>query len=101
MTAQIKFKAKIRSIYFMDNTKAYDYVQIPVIKRSHCDMPLFRQHKKYGAHANSDMFLNMINNAIHPTAKRMNDAYILILNEIPENATVDTSGFLAVVTFNL
>ena len=95
--ARIQFKAKIQTIYNTDDTPAYDYIQVPELDRKHCDMHAFRQHKKYGAYANSDLFKGML--------KRIRSDIFqgrpLKLDAIPNNVTVDTSGFLAVVTIEV
>lgn len=95
--ATIQFKAKIQTVYNMDDTPAYYYIHVPELDRKHCDMPAFRQHKKYGPYANSDLFKGML--------KRIRSDIFqgrpLKLNAIPEGVTVDTSGFLAVVTIEV
>lgn len=88
----IKFKAKVRTMYNVDDTVAYQYIEVPEFTRSHCDMNEFRKHDKF--YANSDLFP-----AILRRIKR--DVFggkHLRLDAVPPNVTVDTSKFLAVVT---
>jgi hypothetical protein len=92
--ATIVFKSKIREVVNMDGTLAWKYVGVPVFQRKHCDMHAFRFHPKYGTYANSDLFPNMlgrIRESLFPNGS-------LRLDRIPENVSVDDSGFLAEVT---
>jgi hypothetical protein len=95
--AKITFKAKLKTMYNMDDSIAYQYVAVPTLKRSHCDMSAFRQHKKYGNYANSDLFEGMLS---HIRKNTFNNG-IIKLDDVPESVTVDTSGFLAVVSFDV
>ena len=95
--AKITFKGKIKKVYFMDDTLAYEYIQVPELDRKHCDIAAFRNHAKYGAYANSDLFMGMLK-SIKQSTFRGNE---LKLNSIPEGVSIDTSGFLAVVTFEV
>lgn len=95
--ATIKFKAKVQAMRNADGSLAYEYLQVPEFDRKHCDMNAFRTHPKYGAYANSDLFKGVL--------KRIrSDVFgggFLKLNAAPETVSVDTSGFLAVVTFEV
>ena len=95
--ATIKFKAKVQEMRNADGSLAYEYLQVPEFDRKHCDMNTFRTHPKYGAYANSDLFKGVL--------KRIrSDVFgggFLKLNAAPETVSVDTSGFLAVVTFEV
>lgn len=95
--ATIRFKGKVQTMYYVDDTVAYEYVHVPEFDRKHCDMAAFRSHPKYGAYANSDLFKG--------TLRRIRSDVFggrpLKLNEIPEGVHVDTSGFLAVVTMEV
>jgi hypothetical protein len=97
--ATIRFKAKIRKCYYVDGTLAYEYLQIPVLTRSHCQsMHDFRVHPKYGCYANSDLFpqiLKGIKQSLFGTSNTLK------MNNIPDGVTVDTSGFLAIVSFEV
>jgi hypothetical protein len=95
--AKISFRAKAQQMFNMDDTLAYEYVSVPAFKRSHCDMNTFRQHAKYGSYANSDLFLGML-------ARIRKDVFsngILKLNDVPSGVTVDTTGFLVLVEFDV
>jgi len=94
--ATIKFKAKPFTVYNIDGEVAYVAIPVPRLNSKHCDMPAFRKHPKYGALANSDLFPGVLN---HIRKERLGDA--IRLDRIPEGVTVDTSGFLAVVTLDV
>lgn len=91
IVAKIEFKAKIQEMY--DGKK---YINVPVFKRSHCDMNEFRFHPKYGGYANSDLFPAMLQRI-----RKEVTGSIIYLDNIPENVSIDTSGFLAVVSFEV
>jgi hypothetical protein len=95
--ARIQFKGKVQRVTNMDDTLAYEYIQVPVLDRKHCDMAAFRSHAKYGGYANSDLFKGML-------ARIRSDRFgsgMLKLSAIPEGVNVDTSGFLAVVSIEV
>lgn len=95
--AKISFRAKSQKMFNMDDTLAYEYVTVPAFKRSHCDMHAFRTHSKYGSYANSDLFLGML---ARIRKDRFNSG-ILKLSEVPEGVTVDATGFLVLVEFDV
>lgn len=95
--AQIKFKGKVQSAYRMDDSIAYQYVRVPALDRKHCDMVAMRHHPKYANCAHSDRFRGMLN-VIRET---IFGGEMLRLDRIPDGVTVDTSGFLAVVSFEV
>lgn len=95
--AQIKFKGKVQSVYNMDDTLAFQYIQVPVLDRKHCDMGAMRKHPKYGSYANSELFNGMLSGI----RKTVFGREMLRLDGIPDGVTVDTSGFLAVVSFEV
>jgi hypothetical protein len=95
--ASVSFRAKVRRVYNADETLAYEYVPVPKLGRSHCDMNAFRSHRRFGAYANSDLFPAMLRRA----ADAIGVNNVLRLDRVPEGVTVDTSGFLAVVSFDL
>jgi len=92
--ATIFFKGKVKTMYAVGDIPLYQYIDIPVLKKHHCDMNAFRSHPKYGSWANSDMFLGILNHIKTETFK--GKSYVR-LDMLPENVTVDTSGFLAEV----
>ena len=95
--AQIRFKGKIQTVYNMDESVCYQYIQVPELDRKHCDMNAFRQHAKYGSYANSDLFKGMLKRIRSDMFKNG----LLKLNAIPVGVTVDSTGFLTVVTFDV
>lgn len=97
--AQVRFKGKVRTARFTNNALNYDYIQVPELDRKHCDMDAMRNHPKPGSFANSDLFKAMLQREKRRVFGNLSTQ--LKLNAIPEGVTVDTSGFLAVVTFDV
>lgn len=95
--SKIQFKAKVESIYDGD-TVAYNRIKIPELSRNHCDMQSFRQHGKYGAYANSDLFCGILRRI---KAEIFSGRDYLRLDAVPATVAVDTSGFLAQVSFDV
>lgn len=93
----IQIKAKVKKVYFTDNTLAYECVPIPDFKTIHCDMHAFRTSQAYGSYANSTLFPSMLKGIKSHFAPK---GYIR-LDQIPDGVTVDTTGFLAVVSFDV
>jgi len=97
--ARISFKAKRFTVYHADNTPAYDAVKLPrEFTRAHCDMDAFRRHPKFGGIANSQLFPNVLARIKRETFGTR-DA--IRLDQIPAGVTVDTTGFLATVSFEV
>ena len=94
--ATISFRGKPETVHNGDTKEKW--LKIPELKRSHCDMAAFRSHPKYSGYANSDMFPGMLKRIRESVFGRAN--YIK-LHAIPDGVTVDTSGFLAEVTFKV
>jgi len=93
----ITFKAKVQTVYNMDDTVAWQFVKVPKITRSHCDMNAFRNHPKFGSYANSDLFQNLINRQLKLACVGEN----IRLDKIPDGVEIDMTGFLAEVTINI
>jgi|GEM_PF-3316346 len=95
---EISFKAKVIEVYTPDGDLARRQIQTPQFQRRHCEMNAFRTHRKYGGFANSDLFPGIL-------ARIRKDLFgpsgILDLGNIPENVSVDGSGFLATVTIEV
>lgn len=96
--AKVQFKAKPQNIYNTDATLAYARIKVPAITRSHCDLAAFRDHPKFGPYANSDLFASLLKRAL--SAAGIGE-YLRLDRPLPENVTVDTSGFLHSVTIEL
>lgn len=94
--ARIEFRAKVETIYNMDDTIAFQRVKVPALGSKHCDMPAFRKHARFGGYANSDLFRNVLSKI-----RREKFGDYIRLDRIPEDVTVDTSGFLAVVSLDV
>lgn len=97
MPATITFRAKVQSVYNFDDSLAWQYVKVPAITRSHCDMPAFRSHKRFGGIANSDLFPRCLGRAFESLGIKKT----IRLDRIPESVSIDTSGFLASVTITI
>lgn len=97
-TATITFKGKVETLEYADGTIAAVRIKIPKLERKHCDMAAFRAHPKYGSYANSDLFPAML---ARIKREKLGDRDYLQLDNIPEGVSVDTTGFLAVVTFEV
>jgi hypothetical protein len=95
---KIQFKSKMQAVYNMDDTVAYQYVAVPTFKRSHVDMNAARNHPKYGSYANSDMFPGML---ARIRKDLIQGSLGIRMDRLPDNVTVDTSGFLANVTIDV
>ena len=93
----VQFKAKVRTVYNMDDTPAYRYVPVPKIARHHCDMQAFRNSRRFGGYANSDLFLGLLRRELSTIGIRE----LIRLDQVPDGVTVDQSGFLAVVTIEV
>ena len=95
---RVTFRAKVQPVTYMgEDTPRYSRIKVPQLTRAHCDMAAFRTDRNWGAYANSDLFLNMLNGA----KKLIGVGEYIRLDEVPTGVTVDTSGFLAEVTFEL
>lgn len=95
--AKITFKAKIETIYNMDETVAWRQIKVPKIQRRHCDAHAFRIHPIFRSYFNSDLFDNVI-------ARQLKLAEIkeyIRLDRIPACVQIDETTFLATVTIDL
>lgn len=100
--AKIEFKGKPVTMFNADGTEAYRYIQVPAFERRHCDMHAFRMHPKYGSYANSDLFVGMLRRIRDDAFKNtVNGTKVIKLDAIPEGVSVDLSGFLASVSFEV
>jgi hypothetical protein len=95
MAATITFKAKVETMRSMEDDVLYQYVTAPVLTRRHCNMDAWRLHPKFGAYANSDFFPGVL-----AKIRREHLNGFIRLDRLPEHVTIDTSGFLAVVTLD-
>lgn len=94
--ATITFKAKPVTVWNGDIKE--QWIKIPKLSSSHCDMQAFRFHSKYGAYANSDLFLSMLGRIRN---EKFGEREYIKLHNIPEGVNVDASGFLAIVSFSV
>lgn len=97
--AVISFRAKAEKIYNRDGSVAYERVKVPMFTRSHCDMAAFRRHPRYGSLANSDLFPGALRK-IREERLGAGRNYVR-LDQPPKGFTVDKSGFLIHVSFEV
>lgn len=83
--ARVSFKAKVQN----------GRIKVPKLTRAHCDMNAMRAHPQLGAYANSDLFEGILHKRTRMIGTHIN------LESIPHFVTVDASGFLAVVSFEV
>ena len=95
--AIVAFRAKVETVYHMDGSVAWRQVRVPTLARKHCDMTAFRAHARFGGLANSDLFPGILARLRRDTLGGADRDY-LRLDRLPAAVTVDTSGFLALVT---
>ena len=98
MKAHIQFRAKVTELFFVSGESAGKRIQVPTLKRCHCDMREFRQHPKWGSYANSTLFDGILREI---RTRHFGGSGVLKLDSIPDGVTVDTSGFLAQVTIEV
>lgn len=97
MSATIQFKTKLVEVEYMEGGHAFTQINVPQFTKAHCDMPAFRKHKRWGYVANSQLFPNVLKRLRQDVAPHG----WLKLEDLPENVTVDTSKFLALVTITI
>ena len=105
----IKFKGKTQTVYNMDDTICYQYVKVPKLTRGHCDMAAFRNSRRFGAYANSDMFLNMLTSVILPHLKKqyvtnrrtLSESHHIRLDNLPSHIKANTLGPLTEIIITL
>jgi hypothetical protein len=96
---KIEFRASIETVLHADMTPAYRRIRVPELAARHCDMPAFRQHKRYGGLANSALFPGILRRIrLAVTGSAYSDH--IRLDRLPAGVTVDDTGFLARVTID-
>lgn len=98
MAATITFKVKLEKLQYTDGSVAYTMAKCPILDRKHCDMAAFRRHPRYGGIANSDLFKNVL---AHIRRDKFGDAGVIRTDRLPDNVSIDESGFMAVVTITV
>ena len=97
--AKITFKTKVKTYGIMgDDSISIEYIKVPVLTKKHCDMNAFRSHKKYGGLANSTLFPNILARIRNEVFGSGSD---IDLDKLPDNVSIDTTGFLAVITIDV
>ena len=82
---KVEFRAKSKV-----SPTGREYLPVPVISRSHCDMNSFRGSKRFGGIANSDLFIPAINRVV----RGMCPLKCLFLDDPGEGVSVKFEGFL-------
>ena len=96
MIIEFKCKAQERQIIVNDTFKTANCVKVPDITTIHCDMNAFRNSKKFGSWANSDLFTAMVKREL----RNLNIGKFIDVDDLPDYITVK-SGFLSVTTIDL
>jgi hypothetical protein len=98
MKATIRFRAKVETVYNMDDTPAYELIKVPRFERRHCEIAEFRRHPRFQAYVNSDLFPGVLNGIRKKVTT--GDGYLRLdrIEQLPYGVSVDRSGFLATVT---
>ena len=89
-------------MYTVNDDLLYEFIVVPKLTRKHVDMGAARIHPKYGGLANSDLFESGVLSGLRKTVFKDShggDQRIVRLDQIPHGVQVDTSGFLAHVSF--
>jgi hypothetical protein len=89
----ITFKTKIKPVYFADETLAYEGFPLPKSLARYADRAAFRQSKRFGIYANSDLFESILSREI----KRLGVPNYIKLGSLPDCVTIEP-GFMATVT---
>lgn len=95
---QITFRSKVVEMGYTDGTK-WHKINVPTIKFHHVDRESALKESKWSGYVNSTLFLPKINREIRNQFG--SDYPIIDLRSVPDNVTIDTSGFLAEVTITI
>ena len=100
---RIAFRAKVQKMYTVNDDLLYEFIVVPKLTRKHVNMGEARSHHKYGGLANSSLFESGVLSGLRKTVFKDShggpDQRIVRLDQIPHGVQVDTSGFLAHVSF--
>lgn len=84
----ISFRGKPEAIWHGEVKRLR--VKVPEIARSHCDMSAFRNSRRFGSYANSDLFPALLAREL----KAMKLPPYLYADELPPGVEMDTTKFL-------
>ena len=99
---RIAFKAKVQKMYTVNDDLLYEFIVVPKLTRKHVNMGEARSHHKYRGLVNSSLFESAVLSGLRKTVFKDShggDQRIVRLDQIPHGVQVDTSGFLAHVSF--
>ncbi len=103
--AKVQFRAKIETVYNMDDTVAYRRVKVPKLKQSHCDMSAMRMHSnsRISGFSNPDLFPNILAGYRREIFGQNIDTFegYVRLDKMPERVTVVEKGLFATVSFDI
>jgi hypothetical protein len=94
----ITFKAKPVELFNPDGELVTHMVKIPELTRSHCNAAAFRTHPRWRGLANSDLLPAVLRRLRGAAFGRHTEW--LRFDQVPPGVTVDSSGFLAVVSID-
>jgi hypothetical protein len=97
---KIQFKTKVQG-FQNEAGEPVGCILVPSeLTRKHCpDMNAWRMSRAFGGYANSDMFGAILKGAAKKAG--LEPGRLIRLDRWPEGATIDTTGFLAVVTIDV
>jgi len=98
MKTEIIFRTKVETLETPMGDR--EYVNIPTLTRTHCNMWEMRQHPKYGSYANSALFSQILARIARETGTDTPYGLRLYLDSLPDNVIIER-GFLAKVAITV
>jgi hypothetical protein len=92
----ITFKTKVKPVYFADGSLAYEGFPLPKSLARYADRAAFRQSRRFGSYANSDLLEAILLREI----KQLGVPSYVKLSELPDCVAVE-HGFMATVTITI
>ena len=96
MPLTITFKGKVKPVYFIDGSLAWEGLPLPKKLSPYANKSAFRTSKRFGSYANSDLFESILQREI----KRLGVRDYLRIGSLPDCVTIEL-GFLATVTITI
>jgi hypothetical protein len=96
MIIEFKCKAQERQIIVDGTFKTAICVRVPDITKMHCDMNAFRNSKKFGSWANSDLFTAIVKREL----RNLDIGKFIDIDNLPDYISIKP-GFLTVTTIDL
>jgi hypothetical protein len=92
----ITFKTKIKPVHYADDSLAYKGFPLPKTLARYADRQAFRQSKRFGSYANSDLFEALLAREV----KRLGVPAYIKLGSVPACVTIEP-GFMSTVTISI